>query len=416
MSAPPTTSTPDTPAPDQPPRSPALEYDFADPTQRNSLHDRLTDIRSETPVGWSDLYGGFWLLSSYEDVQDAARDHERFTTREGIMIPPTGASMRVIPAELDPPEHTPYRKLTLPYFTARAVAQMEPEIRAIVRRIIAGFSRDGRADLVDQLSEPVPPLVIGLAVGLDESEWPVIRKLANDFLSSARVGIEAKMKAAATLEEWIWEQIASRRAEPRDDTLSKLVNAKIDGEPMPDHIALGMIQLMVVAGHETTVHGIASMLYRVLAEPGLVDRLRTDPELRRRAVQESLRLDPPIMHMARTAVGEQELHGSVLRGGDKVMLNFGAANRDPQRFPDPHRFDVERDARSHLAFGTGRHRCIGEHLAVTEMLVVLEEILSLLPDTRRVGPADAPVDWRGGSNTLGPVSLEVEFTPVTVEV
>lgn len=416
MTAHTTTSASDSHSPDQLPRSPVVEYDFAEPSLRNSLHDTLTGIRSGTPVAWNDIYGGFWLLSTYDDVQDVARDHERFTTREGIMIPPTGASMKVIPAELDPPEHTPYRKLTMPYFTARAVAAMEPEIRAIVRRVIAAFSQDGRADLVDRLSEPVPPLVIGLAVGLDQEVWPVIRKLANDFLSSARVGIEAKMKAAVALEEWISEQIAVRRAERRDDTLSKLVNAEIDGEEIPEHIALGMIQLMVVAGHETTVHGIASLLYRVLSEPGLTERLRHDPELRRRAVQESLRLDPPIMHMARTAVGDQELHGSALRGGDKVMLNFGAANRDPERFPDPHTYDVERDARSHLAFGTGRHRCIGEHLAVTEMLVVLEELLTLLPDIRRVGPADAPVDWRGGSNTLGPASLEVEFTPVVVEV
>jgi cytochrome P450 len=395
-------------------RCPVVDYDFADPDLRNGLHQRLAEIRSECPVGWSELYGGFWLLSQYDDVQQAARDFERYTTREGIMIPPTGASMKVIPAELDPPEHTPYRKLTLPYFTARAVGELEPEIRTIVECVVAAFAQKGSAELIADLAESVPPLVIGLAVGLDEHDWPVIRKLANDFLSSAKVGIEAKMKAARALEDWIEGRIQDRRQNPRDDTLSKLVNAEIDGAQIPPHIALGMIQLMVVAGHETTVHGIGSLLYRVLAEPGLKERLQADPSLMRQTVHESLRLDPPIMHMARAAVVDHTLRDADLRGGEKVMLNYGAANRDPERFPEPDRFDVDRESNQHLAFGTGRHRCIGEHLAVTEMLVVLEEVLSTLPDIRlAMDPAD--MNWRGGANTLGPERLDVEFTPVRAE-
>ncbi|GAA5175944.1 cytochrome P450 [Pseudonocardia eucalypti] len=390
-------------------RCPVVDYDFADPAMRTVLHDRLAELRATCPLGWSSRYGGFWLLSTYADVLGAARDHERYTTTQGIMIPPTGASMPVIPAELDPPEHTPYRKLALPYFTAPAIARLEPGIRRIVRDAIDTFRGDGRADLVDSLAEVVPPLVIGLALGLDPADCGTVRRLAGNFLSSAKVGLEAKIAAAKELEDWLEEQIRERRERPREDTLSVLVNALIDGEEMPPVIALGMVQLMVVAGHETTVHGIGSLLYRVVTTPGLRERLLADPGLMRATVHESLRLDPPIMHMARTVVEDHERAGSHLRRGDKVMLNYGAANRDPAKFAEPDSFDIDRDGKAHLAFGTGRHRCIGEHLAVTEMLVVLQEMLGTLPDYRLAD--DGEIVWRGGSNTLGPERLDVVFTP-----
>jgi len=392
-------------------RCPVVDYEFADPG--SVLHDRLAELRDECPVGWSAGYGGFWLLTRYADVQDAARDHRRYTTTRGIMIPPTGASMPVIPAELDPPEHTPYRKLALPYFTAPAIARLEPEIRQIVRRCIRAFAPDGHTDLVQSIAEVVPPLVIGAAMGLDPADCREIRELAGNFLSSAKVGIEAKIRAAKELEVWLEQRITERRERPTGDTLSALVNARIDGEPIPPMIALGMVQLMVVAGHETTVHGIGSMLFRVAAEPGLRERLLADPSLLRATVHESLRIDPPIMHMARTAVDDHPRAGAELRAGDKVMLNYGAANRDPAKFDHPAEFDIDRPANQHLSFGTGRHRCIGEHLAVTEMLIVLEEVLATIPDYRITGERDiTKISWRGGSNTLGPERLEVAFTPV----
>ncbi|BCZ22081.1 cytochrome P450 [Mycobacterium senriense] len=394
-------------------RCPAIDYDFADPTVQSHLHETLAAIRQNFPVGWSEQYGGFWLLATYDDVLEVARDHERYTTTAGIMIPPTGASMPVVPAELDPPKHTPYRKLVMPFFTAQAVAALEPQLREIVRDCIAAFSADGHTDLVQSVAEIVPSLAIGLALGLPREDWSVARRLTGNFLSTAKVGIEAKRAAAKELEDWLEELIRSRRANPTDDTLSKLVNARIDGAEIPPQIALGMVQLTVLAGHETTVHGIGSMLFRIAAEPGLKDRLLSDPALMKATVHESLRVDPPIIHMARTVVDDHDRAGALLHRGDKVMLNFGAANRDPAKFSEPFSFNIDRTPNPHLTFGSGRHRCLGEHLAVTEMLIVLEEILATIPDYRlsdEGGPAD--IEWRGGGNTRGPAKLEVVFTPV----
>ncbi|OHV06909.1 cytochrome P450 [Mycobacterium talmoniae] len=394
-------------------RCPAIDYDFADPVVKSRLHEALADIRQRCPIGWSEQYGGFWLLATYEGVLDAARDHQRYTTTGGIMIPPTGASMPVIPAELDPPEHTPYRKLIMPFFTKPAIAALESRLRGIVRECIAAFSADGHADLVRSVAEIVPPLAIGAALGLQPEECTGVRELTGNFLSSAKAGIEAKMAAAKELESWLEELINNRRTHPRDDTLSKLVNARINNEEILPATALGMVQLVVVAGHETTVHGIGSMLFRLATEPGLKDRLLADPTMMSATVHESLRIDPPIIHMARTAVNDHARSGAQLRRGDKVMLNFGAANRDPAKFPDPFTFDIDRPSNQHLTFGSGYHRCLGEYLAVTEMLIVLEEILATIPDYTLSGEGGpTAVEWGGGGNTRGPAKLEVMFTPV----
>lgn len=236
-------------------------------------------------MGWSDLYGGFWLLATYEHVQDVARDHERYTTRGGIMIPPTAATMPVVPAEFDPPEHTAYRKLTLPYFTARAVAAMEPDTREIVRTAIAGFAHDGRAELVGSLADVVPPLVIGTALGLDHAACAQVRGLAGAFLSTATVGIEAQMRAARELQNWLQEQIRARREHPTDDTLSELVNARTDGEVIPPVVALGMVQLMVLrtdeyGGPENRSRFLVEVLTAVRAAvgPGYPLGLRVSPD------------------------------------------------------------------------------------------------------------------------------------------
>lgn len=395
-------------------RCPAIDYDFADPAVKSRLHETLAEIRQRCPIGWSEQYGGFWLLATYEGVLDVARDHARYyTTTEGIMIPPTGASMPVVPAELDPPEHTPYRRLIMPFFTKRAIASLESELRGIVRECIAAFSADGYTGLVRSVAEIVPPLAIGAALGLQPDECTGLRELTGNFLSSAKAGIEAKIAAAKELESWLEELINNRRTNPRDDTLSKLVNARINGEEIPSKTALGMVQLVVVAGHETTVHGIGSMLFRLATEPGLKDRLLADPTMMSATVHESLRIDPPIIHMARTAVDDHTRSGAQLRRGDKVMLNFGAANRDPAKFSEPFTFDIDRTSNQHLTFGSGYHRCLGEYLAVTEMVIVLEEILATIPDYSLSGEGDpTDIEWGGGGNTRGPAKLEVVFSPV----
>lgn len=422
-------------------------FDHGDPEVIPHLHETLAEMRSRCPVGWSENYGGFWTLTRYDDVVTAARDHTVFTVSEGIAIPPTGGSIRLAPAEYDPPEHTAYRKIEMPFFTLTAVAAADEMIRGCVRECFDRFTADGEADLVSALADPIPPMVLARYLGLDPARSDEMRRLMSEFLSSARVSQAEKIVAAQALERFVNNQVDQRlggsgtdtptstshtgdgvrtpravcdaplgyaKSPGEADTLCRIVNTTRDGERLSRAVVVGMVRLMISAGHETTVHGIGTLCYRVLTEPGVRERLLADPSLRKAAVLEAMRLDPPVMHMARTVVDDHELRGQQLRKGDKVMVCYGAANRDPDKFDDPNTFDLERGSRpntaAHVTFGSGRHRCLGEHLAVAELSAVLDELLERIPDAT-IAP-DAEIRWTGGGITRGVESLPVVFEPV----
>jgi cytochrome P450 len=391
-------------------RPTATGFDHGDPDVIPHLHQTLADLRERCPVGWSDNYGGFWTFTRYDDVVRAARDHTHYTVTEGITIPPTGGTIRLAPAMYDPPEHSGYRKIEMPFFSLTAVQAVEDMIRGCVRECFDKFVSRGSADLVAEVADPVPPLVLARYLGLDSSYSEEMRRLMVDFLSSARTSQDEKMVAARALEEFVIDQVESRVGGSGTDTLSRIVNTRTDdGEPLDPVVVVGMVRLMISAGHETTVHGIGSLCYRVLTEPGVRERLLASPELRKAAVLEAMRMDPPVMHMARTVVDDHELRGQRLRKGDKVMVCYGAANRDPAKFAEPDRFDLDRGLAAHVTFGSGRHRCLGEHLAVVELGCVLDELLARIPDVAL--PEDFEVVWTGGGLTRGVKSLPVTFTP-----
>jgi cytochrome P450 len=385
---------------------PQYDLDNTDPALLQHLFPTLNDMRERCPVAWSPNFGGFWALSRYEDVVKAAMDYEHFTSAEGIMIPPTGASMRVIPAEVDPPRHTKLRKLMLPHFTEPALQKWVPGIRQIMADAFEPVLDKGKADLVSDVAHPVPVLAISLILGMLGEDWRRIRDLAQAFLAATGNRELARAKAKE-LEDYLEEQINARRGRPACDILGELVNAKIDGEPISPDEVLGLTQLTVVAGHETTVNAMATLTYRIVTENGLRERIIADRSLIPYVIDETLRLHPPVWNMARTVARDTEVRGIAMCPREKVMLAYGAANRDPERFPDPDAFVVPRENNQHLTFGSGRHRCIGEPLAKIELTLAVEFILDNIPDVELDGE---PV-WGGGTNQHGMRSLPVRFTP-----
>ncbi|WP_433359806.1 cytochrome P450 [Streptosporangium sp. CA-115845] len=390
----------------KPGERPIFDLDNTDPELLQRLPETLGEMQSRCPVAWSPSSGGFWALSKYDDVVEASSDWETYTVTQGIMIPPTGASMPVIPAELDPPRHTKLRKLVLPNFTDRALQEWRPGLEEIVRAAFKPVLPRGRADLISDIAHPVPVLAICLVLGID-SDWRRIRELAENFLAATGQPVLARQRAQE-LEAFLEEEIDARRGKPVGDLLGQYVNATIDDEPVPASEMLGLVQLMVVAGHETTVNGIGTMIYRLITEPGLRDRVLADRSLIGAVIDETLRLHPPVWNMARTVAKPTEVRDASLCPGEKVMLVYGAANRDPEKFAEPDRFDIDRSGLSrHLAFGIGRHRCIGEPLAKLELRLALEYVLDHLPDVE----LDGEPRWGGGTNQHGLRSLPVRFTP-----
>ncbi|GAA1268794.1 cytochrome P450 [Pseudonocardia aurantiaca] len=390
----------------QAPDRPAFPLDNTDPALLQRLPETLAEMQGRCPVAWSDASGGFWALTKYDDVVTASNDWQTYTVTKGIMIPPTGASMPVIPAELDPPRHTSLRKLVLADFTDKALQRWRPGLEKIVDEAFAPLLPAGRADLVRDIAHPVPVLAISLILGID-SDWRRVRELAANFIQATGQPELARQRAKE-LEAFLEDEIDARRGRPVTDLLGSYVNATIDGKPIPPTELLGLVQLMVVAGHETTVNGMGTMIYRLVTEPGLRERVLADRSLVGPVIDETLRLHPPVWNMGRTVAQETEVRGATLCPGEKVMLVYGAANRDPERFAEPDRFDVDRPGLSrHLTFGIGRHRCIGEPLAKLELRLTLEYVLDNLPDVEIDG---TPV-WGGGTNQHGLRSLPVRFTP-----
>jgi cytochrome P450 len=389
---------------------PQVDFDHNDRTLGSRQGEYLAELRQQCPVGFSARHGGFWYVSAYDDVVAVARDSEDFSSADGLLIPASGASVRVVPPEIDPPEHTAYRKMLLSFFSARAVDDYEPMVREIINSTLDEFSHQGEADLARDFAVPVPAMVIAGVLDLHRADWREMRELGDAFMAaSVSQDAEAKVKANRALEGWLQEQIDARAGKPGQDRLSRMINAEIEGGPIPPERILGMVQVLFLAGHETTVHGIASMLYRVADTPGVRQRVLTDRSLIPAVCRESLRLDSPVPYLGRTATRDLEFRGCEMASGERVVVLYAAANRDADKFADPHTFDIDRQAAGHVAFGSGRHRCLGENLAMLEMSLALEAVLDRIPDYQ-IAPG-AEVGWMSGGASAGVTSLPVVFTP-----
>src|ERR1700722_12154970 len=211
-------------------RSESVAFDNTDPELIGQLYPRLAQARAKWPGAWGDASAGFWMLTKYDDIVEASRDWQTFTVTKGIMIPATGASMPVIPAELDPPRHSKLRKLVLPNFTDKALQPWIPGVQQIIADAFAPLLPLGKADVVVDIARPVPVLAICLVLGIDR-DWRRIRQLAEDFL--AATGKQEAREKAHELEALLEAEIDARRGQPVSDLLGSFVNAEVDGAPIP---------------------------------------------------------------------------------------------------------------------------------------------------------------------------------------
>jgi len=387
---------------------PVIDFDHTDPVAAQDIYSVLAGARERCPVLHGTSHGGFWALTRFDDVVASANDHEHFTTRQGVTIPPLGLPTGSVPLTTDPPEHKAYRRALQPFFTPPAIARLEESIRQVAIEHVEAFAERGHADLVQELAGPVPCIVIAMILGLDRSLWASFNEWVDGMEAASHVGdVAGRDRYAAKLYELLVSEVERRKAEPRDDLLSTIANLAIDGAQVPDLVRYGMAQLILVAGHDTTVNGIGSALRHLMEHPQLREQTRNDAQLRDRVIEESLRFESPVFGLARTVSSDVCVGDTDLRPGDKVLLMYGSANHDPRRFPDPESYDpVREDRPPHVAFGFGRHRCIGEHLARLEMRVVIDELLRRVPDYRLApgakiemrtalvrGPKSLPVIW-----------------------
>jgi cytochrome P450 len=350
------------------------------------------ELRASSPVCWNDVTN-FWALLKYEDIRFVSSNPALFSSTEGITIPDPAQPSPVQPGSLiftDPPRHRQMRKLINSGFTRRRVAVLEPKIREIVRGILDDVRPDSVHEFAEEIAAPLPTRMIAELIGAPPDDWEQFRAWSDAATGSADPEIELDpFVAIGQLFEYFQKLIAQRRVEAHDDLLSVLAGAEIDGVRLTDEDLLNFAFLLLVAGNETTRNLIALGTLALIAHPDQCRLLVEDPSLIPGAVEEMLRWNSPVTHMARTATAEVEIRGQRIAEGDTVVMLYGSANRDEDIFgADSEEFRVTRHPNPHIAFGCGEHSCVGAQLARLEASVMFDELLRRFPRLELAGDVD----------------------------
>jgi cytochrome P450 len=350
------------------------------------------ELRATRPVCWNDVTN-FWALLKYEDVRFVSSNPALFTSTKGITIPDPHLPNPVQEGNLiftDPPRHRQLRKLINSGFTRRQVSMLEPKIREIVCGILDGIEPGSVHEFAEEIAAPLPTRMIAELIGAPPDDWEQFRAWSDAATGNADPEIELdSLVAAEQLYEYFQKLIAARRAQPRNDLLSVLAEAEIDQQRLTDEDLLNFSFLLLVAGNETTRNLIALGTLALIEHPDQRRLLVGDPTLIPGAVEEMLRWNSPVVHMARTTTADVGIRGQQIAEGDVVVMLYGSANRDEDVFgSDSEEFKVTRHPNPHIAFGCGEHSCVGAQLARLEASVFFDELLRRFPNPELVGQVD----------------------------
>ncbi|MEJ8646010.1 cytochrome P450 [Streptomyces sp. MS1.HAVA.3] len=379
-------------------------------------------LREDGPVRRVVIAGGLdaWIVTRYEDGLEALSDprlssdvRDASDTRLLAQLPDREReSMLSNMLRSDPPDHTRLRRLVSKAFTARRVAEMRPRIEALTDQLLDKVVPAGRADLVADFALPLPVTVISELLGVPVDDRHDFQRWTDRMIMRGAEPPDPAVvnEAWQHMRAYVTELIRAKRAHPGDDLLSGLITARDEEQRLTEDELIAMVFLLLAAGYITTVNLIAGGIAMLLAHPGQLELLRSDPELLAGAIEEFLRYDGPVSPgIARFAREDVEIAGVAIPRGATVLIASAIADRDPARFPDPDRLDVTRQDNAHLAFGHGIHYCLGAPLARLEGHIAIGAALRRLPG---IALAVAPdeIRWRPGG-LRGPLSLPVTFTP-----
>ena len=368
---------------------PLVDFDFHVPTTREDSDAAWRSVREECPAAWTDTaaVGSHWVLSGYEAVWEAFRDWEHLssarTDPERCAIALGDAKMpQLIPEETDPPEWYGYRRILAVLLAPQPVEKVRPRVRYWSNHYIDQFIEAGSCELTSDLAVAVPAAVSLEWLGFAPADWSMIAFAFHD-IAAYPIGspeFHTAMAALGTVMECVREEVVARRREPRDDALTAIACAEIDGERVSQEIAESLAFQTVGGGVDTTTSLIGAALLHLSRFPDDRARLLEDPDLIGLATEEFLRFYPPARTHARTVVKDVEIAGCPIRAGDRVLLSEASAGRDEAAFPDADRFVIDRSPNRHLSFGVGIHRCVGSNLARLEFGEVMRAVLQRIPD------------------------------------
>jgi cytochrome P450 len=389
----------------------STDFDVLDEGYIENPYGIWDELRASCPVASTTRRGKAWLPTRYADVTAIAHDTTTFSSSNVAVVAVIETEEEdqlpygLPPITSDPPLHTWTRRLLLPWFSHARVEEYEALTTMVCSSLIDGFIDTGRADAAIDYAQQIPVRVIAHILGVPEEMSDAFTGWVRDSLEFAD-DPERRRRGNYGIGEFLWNKLQERKLEPGDDLLSGLLTARVDGEAVEDSIVLGMAMLTMIAGIDTTWSAIGASLWHLATHDEDRQRLVDDPDLMVTAVEELLRAYSPVT-MAREVTTDTKVAGCPVQAGDKMLMSFPAANRDPEVFDRADEVVLERASNRHVAFGSGIHRCAGSNLARMELRVALEQWLARIPSFHVV--KGEPVTWAGGQ-VRGPRSIPVVLT------
>lgn len=389
------------------PAMPQDGYDLFSDRYVNDAPAVWAEIRnSGCPVAHSDMWGGSWLPTAYDDIHRLAHDPEHLSSRavefSGV-IPEPGAGLYFPPLTSDPPEHKLHRDLLEPFFTPARIAAIEPYARAKAHELAQAVAARGEGDVAADFSKPMALFILTKMIDVPEERQAKFMDWAIRILKIGPSDQEVRAAAYAEAFADLSQLLLERAAAPGDDMISHLALARINGEPISRKHQIGSLLLAILAGADTTWNALNASIYHFAEFPADRATILARPELlRTTAVEELLRVYAPLS-IGRITTAPVEVQGRCIAAQQRVILAYAAANRDPAVFEKPDEVQLERKRNRHLTFGTGNHRCMGAHLARMEVRVGIEEWLRAIPHFERIS---GEVKW-GPGQVRGPENVRI---------
>lgn len=368
------------------------EFDiYQDPRLLRNVHLGYYEMAREAPdIFFTPHNGGHWLVTRFDLVQQVISGHEDFSNKE-IEVPKTESPIKAIPINLDPPEHTPYRKMLMKHFTPKMIATIEDKMHYWSKELIGKVEHRGECDFAEELGALYPVTIFMEMAGLPLDRYVEFRELVTEFFG--QITKERRIELQHKMLSELGAVFDARRENPQDDLFTKLVQEEIDGSPLTQEELLSIGFLLFVAGLDTVANALTFAFNHLAKHPELQDRLRENPDDIKDFFEESMRRFP-VTNGVRMIRRDMELAGAQLKAGEMIVAPMVLAGMDPQVNPDPVIFDVDRKGRKHVGFSTGPHLCLGHWLARAEVRIFVEEFLRRIPHFRlKPGFEES---WRAG--------------------
>jgi cytochrome P450 len=392
-----------------------MKIDLFDPTsfahghphaQYDWLRQNAPVYRQEEPNG-----PGYWAVTRYKDVYDVDRNFQAYSSEPTIMIQDslteqTGFGGYKMMLMMDPPQHTAFRKLIRSEFTQPVSSERTPRMQQLAQQIVDEVIEKGECDFVSEVAGEMPSYVIAELLGLPLEDGRELYKLTEVIHSAPGTTQMSGGEAVMKMFEYGRKVIDEKRSHPKNDLATKLLQAEVDGKRLDDIEFLLFFLLLIDAGGDTTRNLLSAGMIAMLEKPDQLAWLKADVKNRLPSAREELlRWTSPVIYMRRRALKDVELDGQKIKGGEKVVMYFGAANRDAEKFSNPHTLDLSRTPNEHIAFGTGPHGCLGQHIARIEIDAILVEVLTRMKNFRLAGEPE----WLPSNFISGPRTMKVKF-------